>query len=90
MDQLKLPLMPNVGPWEGCRIQAKQLFFRWAPIACATPIVVVLFPSPNGVGVILEKKVIIKLIFVLITSSNMPNYSGIDWFLLMINLRADA
>ena len=48
-------MIPNVGPWEGWRIQAKQFFLRCAPMACATPTVVVLFPSPNGVGVILHQ-----------------------------------
>ena len=51
------PLIPNVGPWEGCRIHAKQFFCRCADIAWDTPMVVVLFPSPNGVGVMLEWKI---------------------------------
>ena len=51
-----VPLMPNVGPCEGCRMHAKQFFLRCTPMAWATPIVVVLLPSPNGVGVILTNK----------------------------------
>lgn len=48
------PLTPNVGPWEGCRRQAKELSWRWAERAWTRPMVTVLFPSPRGVGVILK------------------------------------
>lgn len=48
------PLIPKVGPWEGCRTHANTLSFMWAPKACTKPMVVVLFPSPRGVGVILQ------------------------------------
>jgi hypothetical protein len=34
------PLIPNVGPWDGWRIQAKHFFPRVAPSAWASPIVV--------------------------------------------------
>ena len=46
--------MPKVGPWDGWRTQAKTLSLRWAPRAWTRPMVVVLFPSPRGVGVMLE------------------------------------
>ena len=46
------PFIPNVGPCDGCRTHAKTFFFKCAPSACDNPIVVVLFPSPSGVGVI--------------------------------------
>lgn len=46
------PLIPKVGPCDGWRTQANTFFFRWAPIACTRPIVVVDLPSPRGVGVI--------------------------------------
>lgn len=52
-NNMIIPLIPNVGPCDGCRMQVKQFFLRCAPIACETPTVVVLLPSPNGVGVIL-------------------------------------
>jgi len=48
------PLTPNVGPWEGCRRQAKEFSLRWAERAWTRPMVTVLFPSPRGVGVILK------------------------------------
>ena len=51
-----LPLIPKVGPWDGCLTQAKTFFFRQEPKDCANPIVVVLLPSPSGVGVILFDK----------------------------------
>ena len=35
----------------GCR---QELTFRWDPKACANPSVIVDFPSPIGVGVILQ------------------------------------
>ena len=47
-------MTPKVGPWEGCRRQAKELSLRWAERACTRPMVTVLFPSPSGVGVMLE------------------------------------
>ena len=57
-----LPFIPNVGPCDGCLTHAKTFFFKWAPKAWANPIVVVLFPSPRGVGVILvEINFIIKV-----------------------------
>ena len=46
------PLMPKVGPWLGCRMQAKALLPRTAPRAWTSPMVVVDFPSPRGVGLI--------------------------------------
>ena len=48
------PLMPKVGPWDGCRTQAIEFFFNLAPRAWVNPMVVVLFPSPRGVGVMPE------------------------------------
>lgn len=48
------PLIPKVGPWEGCRKVAKAFRFLWAVNAWTKPTRVVLFPSPNGVGVILK------------------------------------
>lgn len=48
------PLTPKVGPWDGCRRQAKELSLRWADKAWTRPIVTVLLPSPSGVGVILD------------------------------------
>lgn len=61
----KVPLTPKVGPWEGCRRQAKELMFRCAVRACTSPMVTVLFPSPSGVGVILiwEKKKVNLILF---------------------------
>lgn len=47
------PLEPKRHPGEGSFTQAKALIFRWAPKAWASPRVVVRFPSPNGVEVIL-------------------------------------
>mmetsp|Transcript_13934 Transcript_13934/g.30741 ORF Transcript_13934/g.30741 Transcript_13934/m.30741 type:complete len:327 (-) Transcript_13934:299-1279(-) len=44
------PLIPKVGPCEGWRIQATVFLPRWAPRACARPMVVVDLPSPRGVG----------------------------------------
>lgn len=38
--------------WEGWRTQAMHFFPWWAPRAWARPIVVVLLPSPRGVGLI--------------------------------------
>ena len=49
------PLMLNVGPAVGCRTQAMLLMFSCAPSAWTSPRVVVVFPSPNGVGVILQR-----------------------------------
>ena len=48
------PLIPKVGPCEGCLTQAKMFFFCCEPRAWASPIVVVLLPSPRGVGVMLQ------------------------------------
>uniref|UniRef100_A0A915K760 Uncharacterized protein n=1 Tax=Romanomermis culicivorax TaxID=13658 RepID=A0A915K760_ROMCU len=45
------PLMPNVGPCDGWRRQAKAFLPAWAPNAWAKPMVVVDLPSPSGVGV---------------------------------------
>ncbi len=45
------PLIPNVGPWLGWRMQVITLFCRWAPRAWLKPTVVVVLPSPKGVGV---------------------------------------
>lgn len=50
-----LPFMPNVGPWDGWRIQAIVFSLRWAPSAWHKPTVVVLLPSPSGVGVMLKQ-----------------------------------
>lgn len=55
-QQPYLPFIPKIGPCEGCLIQANVFFFKWADMACEIPIVVVLFPSPSGVGVILNMK----------------------------------
>ena len=49
-----LPLIPNVGPCDGCLTHANTFFLKADPKAWAKPIVVVLFPSPRGVGVILK------------------------------------
>ena len=46
------PLIPNVGPCDGCRIHAKHCLSSIAPNACAKPIVVADLPSPRGVGLI--------------------------------------
>ncbi len=46
------PFTPKVGPSEGWRMQANARLPRCAPIACASPIVTVVLPSPSGVGVI--------------------------------------
>lgn len=51
-----IPLIPNVGPWDGCRTHAKEFLFLCALRAWTRPIVVVLLPSPSGVGVILHKE----------------------------------
>lgn len=58
-----LPLMPKVGPCEGCLKHTKASLFLCMVKACAKPIDVVLFPSPSGVGVILmvNSLVIFKL-----------------------------
>jgi hypothetical protein len=45
------PLIPNVGPWLGCRMTVTTLRLRWAPSAWHRPTVVVDLPSPSGVGV---------------------------------------
>mmetsp|Transcript_3448 Transcript_3448/g.5023 ORF Transcript_3448/g.5023 Transcript_3448/m.5023 type:complete len:387 (+) Transcript_3448:543-1703(+) len=44
------PLMPKVGPWLGCRMQEKTFLPSTAPSAWLRPMVVVLLPSPSGVG----------------------------------------
>src|SRR5580658_7876827 len=44
--------MPKVGPWLGWRMQVKTFFPRCAPMAWLSPTVVVVLPSPSGVGVI--------------------------------------
>ena len=44
------PLIPNVGPMLGCRMQAMDLCPR-APRPWTRPMVVVVLPSPSGVGV---------------------------------------
>src|ERR1051326_266535 len=43
--------MPNVGPWLGCRMHVKTFLPRCAPRAWLNPTVVVVLPSPSGVGV---------------------------------------
>ncbi len=45
------PLMPNVGPIDGCRI-ATVARFPMCLNPCPRPTVVVVLPSPSGVGVI--------------------------------------
>ena len=45
--------MPNVGPIEGWRIETVALLPMWR-MACPRPTIVVVFPSPSGVGVIAE------------------------------------
>ena len=47
------PFMPNVGPIDGCLI-AITLFLPILCIACPSPTVVVVLPSPSGVGVIAD------------------------------------
>lgn len=55
-------MIPKVGPWDGWRKQAITFFFNWTAIAWHKPTVVVLFPSPRGVGVMLWKmKYILQL-----------------------------
>src|SRR5690348_15943848 len=44
--------MPNVGPWLGCRMLVNTFLPKWAPSAWLRPTVVVVLPSPSGVGVI--------------------------------------
>lgn len=44
----------TVGPWDGWRRQANAFTPRVAVNAWTRPMVVVLLPSPNGVGVILK------------------------------------
>src|ERR1700733_4986137 len=44
--------MPNVGPWLGWRMQVNTFFPKCAPRAWLSPTVVVVLPSPKGVGVI--------------------------------------
>ena len=45
--------MPNVGPMDGCRMATIAFLPSW-PNACPRPIVVVVLPSPSGVGVMAE------------------------------------
>src|SRR2546428_14063140 len=45
--------MPNVGPMEGWRMATTARFPMW-PSASPRPTVVVVLPSPRGVGVIAE------------------------------------
>ena len=45
------PLMPNVGPIDGCRIVTVARLPMWRN-PWPSPTVVVVFPSPSGVGVI--------------------------------------
>lgn len=52
--KIMVPLMPNVGPCDGCLTHANTFFLRAAPRAWTRPMVVVLLPSPRGVGVILN------------------------------------
>lgn len=47
-------MTPKFEPWLGWRTQAKLLTWRCAPRACANPRVVVVVPSPSGMGVILQ------------------------------------
>lgn len=65
--------MPKVGPWEGCRTHANTLRFMWAPRACTRPMVVVLFPSPRGVGVMLQLDNINKCNFKAIAKAFLRN-----------------
>src|SRR5260221_8900533 len=44
--------MPNVGPWLGWRMQVNTFLPRYAPKLWLSPTVVVVLPSPRGVGVI--------------------------------------
>ncbi len=44
------PLMPKTGPWLGCRMQV-MTFLPMCLRPCESPIVVTVFPSPSGVGV---------------------------------------
>lgn len=64
-DKWTLPLRPKVGPWEGWRKQANTFFFNCTANAWHKPTVVVLFPSPSGVGVILSKNNL-KIIVIII------------------------
>lgn len=45
------PLMPKVGPWDGCRTHVNTCLPQCAPRAWHSPTVVVDLPSPRGVGV---------------------------------------
>src|SRR5215831_8304723 len=44
--------MPKVGPWLGWRMHVNTFLPRCAPSAWLKPTVVVVLPSPSGVGVI--------------------------------------
>src|SRR5579871_6283676 len=46
------PLIPKVGPWLGWRMHVNTFLPRYAPRPWLSPTVVVVFPSPKGVGVI--------------------------------------
>ena len=52
-------------------MQANVFFFKWADIACEIPIVVVLLPSPRGVGVMLN----MKCIKLTVTGPNSKQYA---------------
>ena len=56
LNMINLPLIPNVGPCDGCLMQAMVFSLLCIQSACAKPIVVVLLPSPLDVGVTLQKK----------------------------------
>ena len=43
-------MIPNVGPIDGCRTATVARFPIWRN-ACPSPTVVVVLPSPSGVGV---------------------------------------
>ena len=72
-----LPLIPKIGPWDGCLIHAKVFFLTCAPIACAKPIVVVLLPSPKGVGVILGNNR--RLHYITLPSGDKKNWALELW-----------
>jgi len=62
---------------DGCRTQAKTFLLRWAPKAWTRPIVVVLFPSPRGVGVMPAKA--IRNVFVVIHNFNVKILTSCKW-----------
>lgn len=63
------PLMPKVGPCEGCRMLVKTRFFKCAPMAWQSPTVVVDLPSPSGVGLMPDTSTYLPFLLSLSRSS---------------------